>query len=49
MIPALKAILAARLDSPGWARTRPPLAALGAAEAGALMDALTARGRARAA
>lgn len=49
MIPALKAIMAARLDSPGWARTRPPLAALGAAEVQALMDALAARGRARAA
>ena len=42
MIPALKAILAAHRGSPGWARVRPPLVALDAAEAAALVAALRA-------
>ena len=49
MIPALKAILAARTGAPGWARVRPPLAALDAAEAAALAEALAGRGFALAA
>ena len=43
MIPALKAILAAARGAPGWARVRPPLAALDAAAADSLAAALQAR------
>ena len=43
MIPALKAILAAHRGAPGWARVRPPLAALDPAAAAALTGALRAR------
>ena len=42
MIPALKAILAAHRGSPGWRAVRPPLVALDAAEAAALVAALRA-------
>ena len=49
MIPALKAILAAHTGAPGWARVRPPLAALDAAAAAALSGALAAHGFALAA
>ncbi len=42
-IPALKAILAAHHGAPGWARVRPPLAALDEAAATALVGALRAR------
>ena len=43
MIPALKAVLAAHRGAPGWARVRPPLAALDPAAAAALTGALRAR------
>ena len=40
MIPALKAIVAAHHDDPGWARVRPPMLELPAEEARALLAAL---------
>ena len=44
MIPALKRAIAQHSGDPGWATVRPPLVELGEAQAGLLMQALSAAG-----